>query len=86
MNGEKLTKGTVKDLTVHGCQMETVFPLQRGQRVRLQVHLDQYQPMQIDLGIVRWVTDGKAGIEFIHMADPDELHLRILWGLCGPPN
>ena len=65
--GPRVGKGIVTDLTVHGCQVETVLPLQRWQRVQLQVHLNQYRLVQIDLGIVRWVTDGKAGIEFIHM-------------------
>ena len=36
--------------------------------------------MRIDLGIVRWTQDGKAGIEFIRMAGDDQLRLRFYVG------
>ena len=80
--GPRVGKGTSRS----SYQVETVLPLHRWQRVQLQVHLDQHRPMQIDLGIVRGVTEGKAGIEIIHMAEADELHPTILYGLRGPPN
>jgi hypothetical protein len=36
--------------------------------------------MRIDLGVVRWAQDGKAGIEFIRMAGDDQLRLRFYVG------
>ena len=39
----------------------------------------QQRPMRIDLGVVRWAQEGKAGIEFIRMAGDDQLRLRFLW-------
>jgi hypothetical protein len=36
------------------------------------------------LGIVRWAKDGKAGIEFIRMAEADQLRLRFHVGYLDP--
>ena len=67
--GARVGEGSVMDLTVPGCQLETALLLEPGQSVQLRVHLDDQRPMRIDLGVVRWAQDGKAGIEFIRMAE-----------------
>jgi hypothetical protein len=36
--------------------------------------------MRIDLGVVRWVARGKAGIEFVRMSQDDTLRLRFFVG------
>jgi hypothetical protein len=36
--------------------------------------------MRIDLGVVRWTRDGKAGIEFIRMTEEDQIRLRFFVG------
>jgi hypothetical protein len=36
--------------------------------------------MRIDLGVVRWATNGKAGIEFIRMAQDDQVRLQFYVG------
>ena len=36
--------------------------------------------MRIDLGVVRWAQDAKAGIEFIRMAKSDQIRLRFYVG------
>ena len=79
-SGARVGDGSVLDLTVPGCQLETAFPLEPGQSVQLRVHLDQRRPMRIDLGVVRWAQDGKAGIEFIRMAEADQVRLRFYVG------
>ncbi len=58
----------------------TAFPLEPGQSVQLRVHLDRLRPMRVDLGVVRWAQDGKAGIEFIRMAEADQIRLRFYVG------
>ena len=78
--GARVGEGSVTDLTVPGCQLETAFPLEPGQSVQLRVHMDGQRPMRIDLGVVRWATNGKAGIEFIRMAGDDQLRLRFYVG------
>jgi hypothetical protein len=40
--------------------------------------------MRIDLGVVRWAQDGKAGIEFIRMAEEDQGRLRCYVGFVEP--
>lgn len=79
-SGARVGEGQVLDLTVLGCQLETAFPLERGQSVQLRVHVDGQRPMRIDLGVVRWVKQGKAGIEFIRMVGDDQLRLRLIVG------
>jgi PilZ domain len=78
--GDRVGEGVALDLTVPGCQLATAFPLEVGQSVQLRVHLDTKRPIRIDLGVVRWVKDGKAGIEFIRMAGDDQLRLRFYVG------
>ena len=76
-SGARVGEGHIVDLTVPGCLIETSVALERGQAVQLRIYLDKHRPMRIDLGIVRWVQDGKAGIEFIRMAGEDQLRLRF---------
>ncbi len=78
--GARVGDGQIVDLTVPGCLLETAVVLERGQAVQLRIHLDKHRPMRVDLGIVRWVQDGKAGIEFIRMAGDDQLRLRFYVG------
>jgi hypothetical protein len=78
--GARVGEGQVLDLTVPGCQLETAVVLEPGQPVQLRVYLDKHRPMRIDLGIVRWAQNGKAGIEFIRMAGDDQLRLRFYVG------
>ena len=68
------------DLTVLGCQLQTDFPLEPGQGGQLRVHLDRQHPMRVELGVVRWAKDGKAGVEFIRMTEADQLRLRFYVG------
>lgn len=81
--GPRVGEGTVTDLTVPGCQLHTAFPLEPGQSIQLCVHLDQQRPMRVDLGVVRWASHGKAGIEFIRMAETDQLQLQCYVGVTG---
>ena len=82
--GTRVGEGLVVDLTVPGCRLATTFPLEPGQSVQLRVHLDHKRPMRIDLGVVRWAKEGKAGIEFIRMAADDQLRLRFYTGYVEP--
>ena len=75
--GARVGEGSIMDITVPGCQLETHFPLEPGQSVQLRVYLDPNHPMRVDLGIVRWVRNGRAGIEFIRMVGDDQLQLRF---------
>ena len=78
--GARVGEGQIVDLTVPGCLLETSVVLERGQAVQLRIYLDKHRPMRVDLGIVRWASNGKAGIEFIRMAGDDQVRLRFYVG------
>jgi hypothetical protein len=80
----RVWEGRVVDLTVPGCRLETAYPLQSGQSLRLWLHVDRHPSLHIDLGVVRWATQGEAGIEFIRMAAADQLRLRFFVGSVDP--
>ncbi len=74
--GARVGDGHLIDLTVPGCQLHTTLALEAGQSVQLHVQLDGRKPLRVDLGVVRWVHDKAAGIEFIRMSEEDQLRLR----------
>jgi hypothetical protein len=78
--GARVGEGQVLDVTAPGCLIETAVLLERGQPVQLRLYLDKHRPMRIDLGIVRWTQNGKAGVEFVRMAADDQLRLRFYVG------
>jgi hypothetical protein len=78
--GARVGDGHMINLTVPGCQLQSTLTLEVGDSVQLRVHLDRQKPMRIDLGVVRWTQDGKAGIEFIRMSREDQLRLRFYVG------
>ena len=73
---DRVRAGTILDLSVPGCHLATSLPLHKGQSVRMDVYLSNQPPMRIELGVVRWVADGEAGIEFIRMSEEDASRLR----------
>jgi hypothetical protein len=75
-NGSRVWEGRVRDLTVPGCRVETAYPLEPAQSVQLRMHVDRLPSLRIDLGMVRWATQGEAGIEFIRMTEEDQLRLH----------
>ena len=44
--------------------------------MQLRLHVDRHPSVRIDVGMVRWATEGEAGIEFIRMTEEDELRLH----------
>ena len=75
-SGSRAWEGWVKDLIVPGCRVETAYPLEPGQSVQLRIHVDRHPSLRIDVGMVRWATQGEAGIEFVRMTEEDQLRLR----------
>ena len=76
-SGTRVGEGSVLDLTVPGCLIQTGLGLEPGQSVQLRVYLDPKRPMRVDLGVVRWAKENKVGIEFIRMTDADQARLRL---------
>ena len=75
MTGE----GTVVNLSVPGCAIETDFPVQPGEYLELLVMApDQARPLAVGLAKVRWATNQKVGIEFIRVRRDDQSRIQRL--------
>jgi hypothetical protein len=58
--------GQVMDMMMRGCGLRPTKPLTRGQDLTLKVYPnDGTASVQRDLGKVRWVEEGWAGIVFL---------------------
>ncbi|MEP7152742.1 MAG: PilZ domain-containing protein [Nitrospira sp.] len=72
-------EGTVINLSVPGCAIETDLPVQPGEYLELLVMApDQARPLIVGLAKVRWTTDQKVGIEFIRVRRDDQSRIRRL--------
>ena len=75
MTGE----GTVINLSVPGCAIETDLPVQPGEYLELLVMApDQARPLTVGLAKVRWTTNQKVGIEFIRVRRDDQSRIQRL--------
>lgn len=75
-------QAAVTDLSVPGCLLETDLPLKVGQSLQLKLSFAMGKPLAVNLGVVRWMAGGRAGIEFIRMADEDQRRLRRVVGFA----
>lgn len=72
-------QGTVINLSVPGCAIETDLPVQPGEYLELLVMApDQARPLTVGLAKVRWATDQKVGIEFIRVRRDDQSRIHRL--------
>lgn len=75
MTGE----GTVINLSVPGCAIETDLSVQPGEYLELLVMVpDQARPLAVELAKVRWATQQKVGIEFIRVRQDDQNRIQRL--------
>ena len=64
----KTGEGTVINLSVPGCAIETDLPVEPGDYVELRVMApDQARPLDVELAKVRWTGCHTVGIEFIRV-------------------
>ena len=70
-------KGTVLDLSMEGCRMRSETPVLKGAYVDLLITLlGQIQPLPVELAVIRWSAGPVCGLEFIRIADADQVRLR----------
>jgi hypothetical protein len=70
-------KGTVLDLSMEGCRLRSETPVLKGAYVDLFITLlGQIQPLPIELAVIRWSAGPISGLEFIRIADGDQVRLR----------
>ncbi|GMV51084.1 MAG: hypothetical protein NBKEAIPA_01953 [Nitrospirae bacterium] len=74
-------RGTLINLSVPGCAIETDLPVRAGDYLQLQVMMpDQATPLTVGLAKVRWATERKAGVEFIRVRRDDQSRIQRLIG------
>ncbi len=63
-------QGTVTNLTIAGCEIESPIPLPTGARLCLQVETPGARPpIIIAHAIVRWRNEDRFGLEFVRFGD-----------------
>ncbi len=74
---ETVEVGTVSNLAVGGCKVETEASVYIGMYLALQICLPgQEATLKVDQAAVRWAEDQQYGLEFISMRPEEEERLR----------
>ncbi len=69
-------EGTMINVSMSGCGVESATRLHRGNCVVLLLHLpDQAPPIQV-LAMVRWAHEQRFGLEFLNLRAEDQERLR----------
>lgn len=74
-----LASGTLHELSIGGCTIETTVPVPKASCLCLQVQVtEQDPPIQIDNARVRTVNGKRLGLEFLSITPDEEDRLRRL--------
>ncbi len=69
--------GTVSNLAVGGCKVESKASVYIGMYLTLQIHLPGHDsPLKLDQAVVRWAKEHEFGLEFTSMRPEEEERLR----------
>ncbi|MFQ5992627.1 MAG: PilZ domain-containing protein, partial [Nitrospiraceae bacterium] len=80
-SGEQVefSEGTMHNLSIRGCQIESSRPASRGAHLRLAfVAAEGELPIQVEAAVVRSTVGGRMGLEFLDMRPEHEDRLRRL--------
>ncbi len=86
---EVLAAGTLLDLSIGGCTIETAVPVPKAFCLSMQIEVtEQDPPIQIENARVRTVNGKRLGLEFLDIRPEEEGRLRqlILSVLHGRPS
>ncbi len=73
--------GTVTNLSLGGCKVESEASIYIGMYLALQICLPgQETTLQVDQAVVRWARKEEFGLEFISMRPEEEERLRDVVG------
>jgi hypothetical protein len=76
-------KGTIANLSMDGCVIETSTPLKEGELMSLLVHLaDARESLEVEVALVRWSFERRRGLEFVHLQPNHEEGLRRFLMSC----
>ena len=68
--------GSVRDLSIKGCRVESVISPFTGMQIAMQLHVPgEPQPIMIDNAAIRWSGSAGIGVEFLTLAPPDQARL-----------
>ena len=74
-------RAEVVNISVPGCLLTIRMPVKVGEYVDLRLSFKTSStPLHIGLAVVRWVSHGQVGLEFIRMSKADQTRLRWLAG------
>jgi len=79
--------GTVLDLSLGGCRVESAASVQVGLVVELRIYVPQFDwPLLIDGAAVRWVIGHTFGLAFVRLGETEDARLRqVVEGLGTTP-
>ena len=72
-------EGRATDLSLSGCSIAVFAPYGAGDELSIRLNvLDDKPPIEVDKAVVRTVSEGQLGMEFLALRDPEEARLREL--------
>lgn len=70
-------EGTLIDLSIRGCRVDSETKVQPGINLELRIHLPDHEPpIQIELAAVRWTRGREFGLEFTSLDTDQRERLR----------
>ncbi len=80
-------KGSVRDISVRGCRVESVISPFTGMQVSIILHIvGEANPLTIENAAIRWCGSAGIGMEFLTVSKPEQDRLnRIVQQLENKP-
>jgi hypothetical protein len=80
-------KGTITDVSVADCALETSLPLKQGENLKLELYAKTGRPpIVVEKGVIRSVRKNIMGIQFVEVSDTDKARLnRLVGDMVGVP-
>src|SRR5688500_15952583 len=71
-----LREGTVTEATMSGCCLQSHAPVPVNSYLELWIHTSSTARIFVELAAVRWVLNGRCGIEFLGLRSEDRAKLQ----------
>lgn len=70
--GTMVGEGEVQDITNPGCMIQSSAYVCKGEYLQLKMYLSEMKaPLSVEMGVVRWISGPRFGVEFIKMSGTD---------------
>jgi PilZ domain len=70
------SQGSVTDISMGGCAMQTDARLAVGEIIRVSLEIPNEFPVTVDAALVRVVHGGRVGLEFLKFQESERKHLQ----------